>query len=203
MSFSCNWAQRYWRRPYNFYSVWHKCKPDKKFGFDYSHQICTLVLGALSHCLSHKKKRQDAQYSPFLPTMFPLASTGFCTLCYTIIPHRSHISHLLGIISKEAFSMVWGKYPNGETISQESDILFIFSMATNHNARNMWRARIWWFFSWRPIWFQEIWSNTFVSFSDCLYILPQLFQKLHLSPALQSQFFLMFPRAAQDAHTYF
>lgn len=45
----------------------------------------------MSHCLSHKNKRQDAQYFPFLPTRFPLALRGFCTLCYTIIPHTFHI----------------------------------------------------------------------------------------------------------------
>lgn len=130
------------------------------------------VLGVLLHCLTQKWERQDVQYSSFLPTRFPLALMGFCTLCYTIIPHSSHISHLLGIISKKEFNTVWRKYPSGETIPQDSDILLIFSIATNQNVRNVWRARIWWFLSWRLIWFQEIWSNTFVSFSDCLYILP-------------------------------
>lgn len=149
----------------------------------------------MPHFLSHKKMRErerergDAQQSqhllgtlqhhvwgvynfPILPTRFPLALIGFCALCYTVFPHSSHISHFLWIISRERFNMVWRKCPSGETVPQESDLLLIFSMATNHNARNMRRTKIRWFLSWGPIWLQEIWSHTFFSFSDHLYILP-------------------------------
>lgn len=88
---------------------------------------------------------------PILPTRFPLALIGFCALCYTVFPHSSHISPFLWIISRERFNMVWRKCPSGETVPQESDLLLIFSMATNHNARNMRRTKIRWFLGWGPI----------------------------------------------------
>lgn len=64
----------------------------------------------------------------------------------------------------------------------------MFSMATNHNARNM-RTKIRWFLSWRLIWLQEIWSNTFSFFRPFVYFAIIVLKTVFKPSVMQSMLF--------------
>lgn len=118
-------------------------------------------------------------------------SHSFCSLQkgYMIVPQRYHVSHCLWVVARESFNMVRRECPSGETVPQEHTLL-IFSMATNHNARNT-RKKIIRFLSWRPKWLQEIWSNTFFkSFVHFAIIVP----KTALKPSAMQSMLLDVPQ---------